>query len=335
MELKMRINKTILSAESLGVFDVSDESKVRVVVEDASLANEITISGRIKGASSFTLLKTLSGSTSEVVNVFTYEEIEVVCTNFGSTSNSVKVIASSFNEAGGSAIESIGVPSGENLSDIENLTLISSDNSVNIVGDNLTKTINLTTTGSSAVYIPSDSSDWSPEPTTISEGLDQLADRLESVESSLGQPEGIATLDSSGKVPASQLPSYVDDVLEVADFDSLPLEGETGKIYVTLDTNKTYRWTGSIYIEISATPENLAVNFDALTSWTLVEDEYILEIPASTHLKGINPQIQVYESESSEFVNVIVYISMNELGDIFLKVTQTPDTRFSGKLIIS
>lgn len=55
-----------------------------------------------------------------------------------------------------------------------------------------------------------------------------------------------------GKVPASQLPSYVDDVLEYADFAALPGTGESGKIYVTLDTNLTYRWSGSAYVEISA-----------------------------------------------------------------------------------
>lgn len=55
-----------------------------------------------------------------------------------------------------------------------------------------------------------------------------------------------------GKVPSSQLPSYVDDVLEYANFAALPGTGETGKIYVTLDTNKTYRWSGSAYVEVSA-----------------------------------------------------------------------------------
>ena len=55
----------------------------------------------------------------------------------------------------------------------------------------------------------------------------------------------MAELDSGGKVPASQLPSYVDDVVEVANFASLPVTGETGKIYVTIDNNLTYRWSGS------------------------------------------------------------------------------------------
>lgn len=54
-----------------------------------------------------------------------------------------------------------------------------------------------------------------------------------------------------GKVSASQLPSYVDDTLEVESLSSLPEVGESGKIYVTLDTNLTYRWTGTTYVEIS------------------------------------------------------------------------------------
>lgn len=54
-----------------------------------------------------------------------------------------------------------------------------------------------------------------------------------------------------GKVPSSQLPSYVDDVIEVANFAALPVTGETGKIYVTLDTGFIYRWSGSAYIRIS------------------------------------------------------------------------------------
>lgn len=65
-----------------------------------------------------------------------------------------------------------------------------------------------------------------------------------------GQANGYASLDESGKVPTAQLPSYVDDVIEAADFASLPATGESGKIYVTLDTNNTYRWSGSAYIQI-------------------------------------------------------------------------------------
>lgn len=67
-----------------------------------------------------------------------------------------------------------------------------------------------------------------------------------------GAANGVATLDASGLVPTAQLPSYVDDVLEAADFEAFPASGETGKIYVALDNNKTYRWSGSAYIYITS-----------------------------------------------------------------------------------
>lgn len=67
-----------------------------------------------------------------------------------------------------------------------------------------------------------------------------------------GANNGIAELDSSGKVPSTQLPSYVDDVLEYNYNTDFPSVGETGKIYIATSTNKTYRWSGSAYVEISA-----------------------------------------------------------------------------------
>lgn len=67
-----------------------------------------------------------------------------------------------------------------------------------------------------------------------------------------GAANGVAELDSGGRVPSAQLPSYVDDVVEAANYEALPETGETGKIYVTLDDNLTYRWSGSAYVEISA-----------------------------------------------------------------------------------
>jgi hypothetical protein len=78
-----------------------------------------------------------------------------------------------------------------------------------------------------------------------------------------GAANGVASLDASGLVPASQLPSYVDDVLEgyyktadgkfykEAGYTTL-ITGETGKIYVSLDTNKTYRWTGTTFVYITS-----------------------------------------------------------------------------------
>ena len=68
----------------------------------------------------------------------------------------------------------------------------------------------------------------------------------------VGVSDGVASLDSTGKVPTSQLPSYVDDVIEVIGIDTAPQIGETDKIYVDTLTNKTYRWSGTAYVEISA-----------------------------------------------------------------------------------
>lgn len=79
-----------------------------------------------------------------------------------------------------------------------------------------------------------------------------LAGRVEDLEEALAQPNGIATLDSNGLVPTSQLPSYVDDVLEFASLAAFPDPGQTGKIYIALDTNKTYRWGGSVYVQITS-----------------------------------------------------------------------------------
>ena len=69
-----------------------------------------------------------------------------------------------------------------------------------------------------------------------------------------GVANGYASLDATGKVPSAQLPSYVDDIVEAANLAAFPATGETGKVYVALDTNKAYRWGGSVYVEISASP---------------------------------------------------------------------------------
>ena len=89
-------------------------------------------------------------------------------------------------------------------------------------------------------------------------------DETKAITDSKGVANGIATLDGNGKVPSSQLPSYVDDILEgyaknnYTEFwadsstSSSKYTGEAGKIYVDKSTNKTYRWSGSAYVEISS-----------------------------------------------------------------------------------
>jgi hypothetical protein len=67
-----------------------------------------------------------------------------------------------------------------------------------------------------------------------------------------GTANGVAELDANGLVPSSQLPSYVDDVLEYDTKTDFPTNGESGKIYIATDTNLQYRWTGTQYVEISS-----------------------------------------------------------------------------------
>ncbi len=90
--------------------------------------------------------------------------------------------------------------------------------------------------------------------TGLQAALDALAAADAALAAQKGTANGIASLDAGGKVPAIQLPSYVDDVVEAADFAALPAVGEAGKIYVTADNGKTFRWSGSGYAEISAAP---------------------------------------------------------------------------------
>lgn len=82
--------------------------------------------------------------------------------------------------------------------------------------------------------------------------------------SAKGANGGVAELDSAGKVPSSQLPSFVDDVLEYNSLSNFPTTGETGKIYIAKDTNKTYRWSGTTYVEISA---SLALGETSFTAY--------------------------------------------------------------------
>lgn len=69
-----------------------------------------------------------------------------------------------------------------------------------------------------------------------------------------GVANGVAGLDGTGKVPAAQLPAYVDDVLEYANLAGFPGGGATGVLYVAIDTGFIYRWSGSAYIHIDGAP---------------------------------------------------------------------------------
>lgn len=80
----------------------------------------------------------------------------------------------------------------------------------------------------------------------------------------IGQPNGIAKLDGNGKIPVSQLPSYVSDIIEYDTLSDFPAVGESGKIYIAKDTNLQYRWSGTQYVEISS---SLALGETSDSAW--------------------------------------------------------------------
>lgn len=129
--------------------------------------------------------------------------------------------------------------------------------------------------------------------------ITEVSNQLNGFIATKGQPNGFASLDSKGLIPSSQLPAYVDDVIEVATFDELPEVGEAGKIYVTLDTNLTYRWSGTRYIEIS---QSLALGETSSTAYAGDKGKYLKDVSDSlpsdiiTNLKFLS---------STNYVNIM------------------------------
>ena len=102
------------------------------------------------------------------------------------------------------------------------------------------------------VYQLSPGADYTKESSWILIGdTSELNNKVQEFIDSKGAPNGLASLNESGIIPSAQLPSYVDDVIEVDTFSNLPGTGESGKIYIVQDTNLTYRWSGTAYVEIS------------------------------------------------------------------------------------
>lgn len=97
-----------------------------------------------------------------------------------------------------------------------------------------------------------------------------------------GANNGLAELDANGKVPSAQLPSYVDDVIEYTSQSAFPTTGETGKIYIAQDTNKTYRWSGTAYVEISP---SLALGETSSTAYRGDRGKVAYDHSQSTHAR--------------------------------------------------
>lgn len=130
-----------------------------------------------------------------------------------------------------------------------------------------------------------------------------------------GQPNGYCDLDSSGLVPSIRLPSYVDDVLEYANFAAFPVTGETGKIYVALDTNFQFRWSGSIYVQLAASPVN-SVNGQTGVVVLAVDDlnDVVAPTPA-------DDEVLTWHAGTSRWINKSVPRNLDALSDVDLTTT--------------
>lgn len=130
----------------------------------------------------------------------------------------------------------------------------------------------------------------------------------------IGVANGVAGLDGTGKVPSSQLPSFVDDVLEYSTLSGFPATGSTGIIYVDQSTNKIYRWSGSSYIEISPTAGNADTATKLATARTI---SLTSDVTGSVSFDGsANVSITTTLSNSGVTAGTYTSVTVNAKGRV-------------------
>ena len=146
---------------------------------------------------------------------------------------------------------------------------------------------------------------------------------------------------ATGTISASVLPSYVDDVLNFVNLAAFPVAGETGKIYVTEDNNKTYRWSGSVYVEISSsatagealkltTPRTISATGDITGSISGFDGS--ANVSGAMTLATVNSNVGAFGSASSipaVTVNAkgqVTAVSTNSIGNELIAIQALGDT---------
>ena len=128
-------------------------------------------------------------------------------------------------------------------------------------------------------------SDSGVQATTLWGGIDEVQDELNTFKSEKGINGGLAPLDTNGLIPSKHLPSYVDDVKEFSSLSAFPEKGESGKIYITADTDLIFRWvvtstetgTGK-YVEIPKTSAESIKRLNKIqTKGKVVDENYSIE----------------------------------------------------------
>ena len=120
--------------------------------------------------------------------------------------------------------------------------------------------------------------------------------------STRGAANGVCPLGSDSLIPSAYLPGYVDDVLEYDSLSNFPSTGEAGKIYVAKDTNKTYRWSGTQYTEISSSislGETTGTAYDGgkgkdlADRFNIVENNYVVRMSED----GVSTSSSIHHQE--------------------------------------
>lgn len=155
------------------------------------------------------------------------------------------------------------------------------------------------------VYQLSPGADYTKESSWILIGdTSELNSKVQQFINSKGAPNGLASLNESGIIPSAQLPSYVDDVIEVDTFSNLPGTGESGKIYIVQDTNLTYRWSGTDYVEIS---KSLALGETSSTAYSGDKGKATTDKLNRIPDKLITDTVNVNQSTTKAVLNFTTY----------------------------
>lgn len=155
------------------------------------------------------------------------------------------------------------------------------------------------------VYQLSPGADYTKESSWILIGdTSELNSKVQQFINSKGAPNGLASLNESGIIPSAQLPSYVDDVIEVDTFSNLPGTGESGKIYIVQDTNLTYRWSGTDYVEIS---KSLALGETSSTAYPGDKGKATTDKLNRIPNKLITDTVNVNQSTTEAVLNFTTY----------------------------
>lgn len=155
------------------------------------------------------------------------------------------------------------------------------------------------------VYQLSPGADYTKESSWILIGdTSELNNKVQEFIDSKGAPNGLASLNESGIIPSAQLPSYVDDVIEVDTFSNLPGTGESGKIYIVQDTNLTYRWSGTGYVEIS---KSLALGETSSTAYPGDKGKATTDKLNRIPNKLITDTVNVNQSTTEAVLNFTTY----------------------------